>query len=97
VAQLAFQGTAFRTFHAGDIVCYVQIIEWWPNLDADARDWLVAHNGEAVPPEVLTKIVAAGGSVTSNAWWVGRGGPEGFSLSDEAIDWIAAIANGESG
>ncbi len=45
---------------------------------------------------MLVKIVAAGGSVTSNAWWVGEGAPDGFYLSDEAIDWIEAEANGES-
>lgn len=74
----------------------MQMIEWWPNLDADAQGWLVAHNGDAVSAEVLTKIVAAGGFVTSNAWWVRQDGPEGFYLSDEAVDWIEATANGES-
>ncbi len=74
----------------------MEIIEWWPKLDADARAWLVAHNGEAVAPDVLLEIVAAGGSVTSDAWWVGESGPDGFFLSDEAVDWIEATANGES-
>ena len=40
----------------------MEIIEWWPSLDSDARGWLIAHNGEAVSPEVMNKIVAAGGS-----------------------------------
>jgi len=44
---------------------------------------------------VLAKIVAAGGSLTSDAWWIGEEGPDGFYLSDEAIDWIEATANGE--
>ncbi|MDN3495811.1 hypothetical protein QL996_13300 [Planococcus sp. APC 4015] len=74
----------------------MQIIEWWPELDSETQGWLIAHNGEALSPEVLTKIVAAGGSLTSNAWWVGQGGPKGFYLSDEAVDWIEATANGES-
>lgn len=73
----------------------MQIIEWWPKLDSDAQAWLVGHNGEAVSPQVLAKIIAAGGSVTSNAWWVGKGSPDGFYLSDEAVDWIEAEANGE--
>lgn len=64
----------------------MQFFEWWPELDSETQGWLVAHNGEAVSPEVLAKIVAAGGSATSNAWWVGQGGPEGFYLSDAAVD-----------
>ena len=74
----------------------MEIIEWWPKLDSDARAWLIAHNGESVPPEVLSKIVAAGGSVTSSAGWVGESAPDGFFLSDEAVDWIEATANDES-
>ena len=44
---------------------------------------------------MLVELVAAGGSVTSSAWWVGEGAPDGFCLSDEAVDWIEAEANGE--
>ncbi|MGC5169823.1 hypothetical protein ACLQ2Q_04140 [Microbacterium sp. DT81.1] len=73
----------------------MEIIEWWPKIDPTAKEWLVTHNGEAVAPDVLTKIVAAGGSLTSDAWWIGEEGPDGFYLSDEAIDWIEATANGE--
>ncbi len=29
---------------------------WWPKLDSKAQAWLIAHNGEAVSPEVLSKI-----------------------------------------
>jgi hypothetical protein len=74
----------------------MEIIEWWSDLDSDAKAWLVAHNGEAVSPEVLSKIVAAGGSLDSSAWWVGESGPDGFYLSDEAVDWIETAANDES-
>jgi len=35
-------------------------------LDSDAEEWLIAHNGEAISPEVLNKIITAGGSVTSD-------------------------------
>ena len=73
----------------------MEIIEWWQKLDPDAQAWLIAHNGEAVSPEVLKKITAAGGSVSSSAWWVGDSGPDGFFLSDEAVDWIEAAANEE--
>ncbi|MFE4725578.1 hypothetical protein [Microbacterium sp. NPDC056736] len=72
-------------------------IEWWAKVDSDAKAWLIAHNGEAVSSEVLSKIAAAGGADTSSAWWVGESGPDGIFLSDEAVDWIEAAANDESG
>jgi hypothetical protein len=74
----------------------MEIIEWWPKLDSDAKAWLIAHNGEAVSPEIVSKIEAAGGSVTSSEWWVGESAPDGFFLSDDAVDWIEAAANDES-
>jgi hypothetical protein len=74
----------------------MEIIEWWPKLDSEAKAWLIAHNGEAVSPQVLSQIRAADGSVTPSAWWVGESGPDGFHLSDEAVDWIEAAANDES-
>jgi len=73
----------------------MDIAGWWPKLDPDARQWLVAHNGEAVSADILTKIVAAGGSLDSNAPWVGEDGPDGLYLSDEAVDWIETTANDE--
>ena len=73
----------------------MDIAEWWPRLDEPTREWLMEHNGETVPPAVLTAIIAAGGVVTSDAWWVGQNAPTGFSLSDAAVDWIEAKANEE--
>ena len=39
----------------------MEIVEWWPKLDSDsdAKAWLIAHNGEAVSPDVMEKIAAA--------------------------------------
>jgi hypothetical protein len=74
----------------------MDIAEWWPRLDAPSRAWLIEHNGEAVTPEVLGAITAAGGVVVSDAWWVGQqDGPTGFFLSDAAVDWVEAKANDE--
>ena len=73
----------------------MEIMEWWPKLDSDTKAWLIAHNGEAVSPDVLGKIAAAGGSVTPSAWRVGESGGEGFFLSDDAVDWIESAANDE--
>jgi hypothetical protein len=74
----------------------VESIEWWASLDPGTKDWLIAHNGEALPARVLAEVVAAGGDVTSNAWWVGEEGADGFYLSDEAVDWIEAVGNAEA-
>jgi len=64
---------------------------WWSTLRPETRDWLIAHNGEAVPAAVVEEIARAGGSVTSDAWWVGRNGPTGFYFSDAAIDWVEEV------
>lgn len=74
----------------------MNIAERWPQLDSVTRAWLIAHNGDAIPAHILSLIAAAGGDVDSDAPWVGSTGPDGFYLSDEAIDWVEAVANGES-
>lgn len=70
-------------------------IEWWPKLDSEAQAWLIEHNGEVIAEDVVNKIAAAGGVVTSHAWGIGDQTPEGIYLSDEAVDWIEETANGE--
>jgi hypothetical protein len=70
----------------------MRIAEWWPRLDSAARSWLIAHNGEAAAPDVMSKFVAVAGS----AWEVGEPGSDGVFLSDEAVDWIEATSNDES-
>ena len=57
---------------------------------------LIANNGDVVPPDLVVEIAQAGGVTTTDAWWVGHSGPTGFFLSDEAIDWIDEVANGET-
>ena len=57
---------------------------------------LIANNGDVVPPDLVVEIAQAGGVTTTDAWWVGHSGPTGFFLSDEAIDWIDEVANGEA-
>ena len=69
--------------------------EWWPRLPQETRDWLIANNGDVLTASVVEEITRAGGSVTTNAWWVGQDGPSGSYLSDEAVDWVEAVANGE--
>jgi hypothetical protein len=66
----------------------MNIDQWWPKLDPSAREWLIANNGDAVSPEVLRQIAAAGGDLPPDSDGV-------FFLSDEATDWIEATANDE--
>ena len=74
----------------------MSIEQWGPKLKPSTRNWLIENNGDAVPAAVLREIEEAGGSAASGAWWVGEHGPAGFHFSDEAIDWIEAVGNGES-
>lgn len=47
---------------------YIFTEVWWPALPPEAQQWLIAHNGEALPASVIQEITRAGGSVTSDAW-----------------------------
>lgn len=73
----------------------MDIAEWWPLLDPAAQDWLIENNGDAVRADVLVQITAVAGPAEDGASWVGGDGPDGFTLSDEAVDWVEASANGE--
>jgi hypothetical protein len=61
---------------------------WWPRLKPATRDWLAENNGAAIPPAIAAEISEAGGTATPDA--------SGVHLSDEATDWIEAVANGEA-
>ena len=74
----------------------MEIAQWWPRLPDATRDWLVAHNGEALPADVAEAVVAAGAVRSTRADWVGEDGPDGLLLSDDAVDWVEAVANGET-
>ena len=72
------------------------IEQWWPRLSPTTRDWLTEHNGEPLPADILDEITDVGGEPSSEAWWVGEQGPDGLHLSDDAVDWVEAVANGEN-
>ncbi|MBT8162682.1 MULTISPECIES: hypothetical protein [Arthrobacter] len=73
----------------------MDMAQWWPRLKPSTREWLIGNNGDVVPAEVIAEIADVGGQPDSDASWVGRSGPSGFYLSDEAVDWIEAVGNGE--
>lgn len=72
----------------------MNIQQWWLLVEAETRDWLIEHNGEPLPPKVIADIMAVTDGTTDPQWWAGEseGGPQ---LSDEAVDWIEAVANDE--
>lgn len=74
----------------------MSIEAWWPKLSERSREYLIANNGDVVPPELVAEITHAGGTITPGEWWVGQSGPSGLHLSDEAIAWIDEVANGET-
>jgi hypothetical protein len=57
---------------------------WWTKLRRESRQWLLDNNGDAVPSSILNEIVKAGGQTN------------GSYLSDETVDWVEAVANGET-
>ncbi|TQJ38138.1 hypothetical protein FBY33_0130 [Arthrobacter sp. SLBN-112] len=71
----------------------MNIREWWPLIPAETRGWLMAHNGEPLPPHVIADIKAATGGTTDADWALQT--LDGPQLSDEAVDWIEAVANDE--
>lgn len=73
----------------------MRIEDWWPRLDSSTQQWLINNNGDVVPPNILDQITAVAGVPTADASWVGDNVPEGFFLSDDAIDWIEETANDE--
>ncbi|MCC2592770.1 hypothetical protein LKO27_04975 [Tessaracoccus sp. OS52] len=74
----------------------MSIDAWWPKLRQQSRDYLIANNGDEVPPDLVEEIAEAGGTIGIDPRWVGKSGPAGLFLSDEAVDWIEAVANGET-
>ncbi len=56
---------------------------WWPRIRRESRNWLVEHNGDAVRGDIAEEIVKVGGEIT------------GSYLSDDAVDWVESVANGE--
>ena len=73
----------------------MEIDVWWPKLEPAARERLIGHNGEALPPEVLEQITDVAGPASPDIVWAGGAGERGFYLTDEATDWVEAVANGE--
>ncbi|WP_285725707.1 hypothetical protein [Psychromicrobium xiongbiense] len=73
----------------------MNITAWWPRLRPESREWLVAHNGEALDPAVAADLLDITEGTTDPSWWAGESTGDVY-LTDEATDWIEAAANGEN-
>ncbi|WP_347110388.1 hypothetical protein AAHB33_06560 [Paenarthrobacter sp. S56] len=70
------------------------IEEWWPKLTTTSQQWLIDNNGDAVRPDIVAEIAAAGGPAPGDPWWA-TGDANGFVFPDEAVDWVEETANQE--
>jgi hypothetical protein len=73
----------------------MDISGWWPKLSSSARAWLVEHNGEPLPDNVVREVMAANAGTADPSWWAGEAEDGQTQLTDEAVDWIEATANDE--
>jgi hypothetical protein len=65
----------------------------WPHLSSSTRLWLMEHNGEPLPDDLIAEILSVTGGEQSDQWWTGPSVEGETQLSDEAVDWIETVAN----
>lgn len=68
----------------------------WPLLTNSSRSWLMAHNGESLPDDLIAEILRVTGNERNAQWWKGPSADGETQLTDEAVDWIETVANDES-
>lgn len=67
----------------------------WPRLAPSTQSWLIEHNGEPLPHDILDEILTVTGGRRDPHWWAGDVQEGETQLTDEAVDWIDETANGE--
>lgn len=67
----------------------------WPRLSDSSRAWLMEHNGEPLPDELVGEILGITKGELEAEWWAGPSVEGQTQLTDETVDWIAMVANGE--
>jgi hypothetical protein len=82
--------------NAADTVAAMDISEWWPKLPDSTRAWLIEHNGESLPDDVVRDVMAVNAHRTDPLWWAGESQDGQSQLTDQAIDWIESAANDEA-
>jgi hypothetical protein len=67
----------------------------WPLLSNSSRSWLVEHNGEPLPDDLITEILRITGGERTAQWWTGPSAEGETQLTDDAVGWIETVANDE--
>lgn len=67
----------------------------WPQLKPETREWLIAHNGESVPADIVSEIRGLDGPLVMGKSWVDDPSSDSYHFSDDITDWIEKTANGE--
>lgn len=67
----------------------------WPHLATSTQTWLIEHNGEPLPGDILDELLTVTGGQRDPRWWAGESKEGATQLTDEAVDWIDETANGE--
>ena len=65
----------------------------WPHLHISSRSWLIEHNGEPLPDDLIAEILGVTGGEQNPQWWAGPSVEGETQLTDEAVDWIETVAN----
>lgn len=67
----------------------------WPRLATSTQTWLIAHNGEPLPDDILDEILTVTAGQRDPRWWAGGSHEGETQLTDEAVGWIDETANRE--
>ena len=67
----------------------------WPHLSPSSRSWLIEHNGEPLPDQLVAENLSVAGAEPNAQWWSGPSVERQTQLTDEAVDWIETVANNE--
>lgn len=67
----------------------------WPRLATSTQTWLVDHNGEPLPDDIVGEVLTVTAGQRDPSWCAGDSQQGQAQLSDEAVDWIDETANGE--
>lgn len=67
----------------------------WPQLRTSSRSWLIDHNGEPLPDDLVAEILSVTGGERDPEWWAGPSAQGESQLTEETVDWIEGVANDE--
>ena len=71
----------------------MDFLQIWAHLSTSGRSWLIEHNGEPLPDDLIAEILSVTGGEQDPQWWAGPSTEGETQLTDQAVDWIEAVAN----